>query len=208
MSVDMTLYLWQILWAFLSGIFIGIFAIFLRIKTVSSKMENGIQRSKEKLNEIFGISKRIHKGQRKNTVNRIGKIAADLFFGVSLGAFLTVFAYATNDGILRWFSLLTGATSFILTLFLLNGPLTAGITLLFHLLKCIVHLSLKILLKPCRIIVGYLSHLFLPIYRKCILIFLCIRDKIKTVYRKSETKRNLRTFKNRINKDIILWQKK
>lgn len=208
MSVDMTLYIWQILWALLSGIGIGIFAIFLRIKPISPKSKISILKAKKKLNAVFGIPSKESKQSKKDIIKRISKVAVDLFFGVFLGIFLTVFAYATNNGILRWFSLLAGIASFFLTLLFLNGPLTVCITVLLHSLVCVIYLCVNIIAKPCRIIMLFFWRLFLPIYRKCVLIFFCIRDRIRIVYQQSRMKRNLRLFKKCINKDIILWQKK
>ena len=104
MSVDMQRYVLQILCAIPFGVFIGALAILLGILPVSNHKKKQIESIERKIFAFFRVAF-VPKKTEKIRVKYALRFVLDIAFWVVIALLTAIFSFATNDGILRWFSI-------------------------------------------------------------------------------------------------------
>ena len=136
MSVDMQRYVLQIICAIPFGVFLGVLAILFEVLPIANHKRYKIESIEQKVYAHFHLQLNPAKPE-KTKFKYILRFVLDIIFWLIISLLTAVFSFATNDGILRWFSIVFIILSAFATWKLLGFYL--------YFLKKILFIFLKIL---------------------------------------------------------------
>ena len=175
MEINMLTNARQIMWAILYGFVWSILGIMFGVIKKATTKEHKLEMFKKKIYSRLGHFQ--EKSNIKFQDNKWFRNVVDFFFAIFTGLTISIFAYATNDGIMRWFAIFIIALIAWITVSLLYYPICflKGVSLAF------TFAIIKLFYIPVKMAVKFVfSPILFCVYSKTILLFLRICGKIKT----------------------------
>lgn len=191
MQISMLSYFRQLLFAIFFSLGLGIFAICTGVVSLSSKEVRMIEMRRNKIHLFFRMDAP-SKVKSCGFVNRAKRIALDIAFGIISGVSISIFAYATGDGILRWFSMLMIVLGCFFATKYLHFPLQFMLQCGHTILQCFVQKIINLLNIPFYKIYRVLAQIFAPTSKKMLLLLRNFYGKIKyKPYKRTKQKKRV-----------------
>lgn len=207
MRINMMQLFLQMMWGVALGVFLGVLAAFSGLVVPRTIDKQRIENYYKCLSNKFALKNKAQAYHKHFLFGRWARAATDIFIWMVFGVIISVFSYATNDGILRWFSLMSILLSLWVSGRILYVPVFYAYTTFLVVGKFISQITIWLLSFPVKWMVKtYLRWLRPPLR----MLYDCAKKIIqKYQYKKHQTqiKMRFKNFKYLINKDIISWQK-
>ena len=207
MRIDMFQLFLQLIFGVVFGSFIAIVLMITAVITPSLTQKQLIIKYSRFLSDKCKIPLRQNWFRKKNILIKISRAILDIAVCIVSAVMISIFAYATNDGVLRWFSLIT----IFVSLWITKKCLFVPIITIFVSCKMVLQVQIKIIVK----LLSYPLMWAYKLYAICLsphllklkgLVIKMIR-KQQAKYYKKQFNIKLSKFKKQIYKDVISWQK-
>lgn len=190
MEINMLSNCRQIIWAIVYGFVWSILGILFGVIRKATSREHKLEKFKTKIYSRFSLFQKLSKVKLKK-YNWLQNVV-DFIFCVFTGVSISIFAYATNDGIIRWFAILIIVLIAWITSVWLYYPIRFLNSVIFFIILGTAFAILRLFYIPMKLVVKFIfAPIFFRVYNKIMLLFLRIYGKIKL---KKTDKNDCETF--------------